>query len=327
MKRSIKGLARVILAIAIIFTQIFSLVPVTNAADSMNLAIGKTITASSYTQNYVATNANDGNTNTYWEGGANAYPETLTVDLGSNQTVNKMVLKLNASWETRTQTLSVLTSTDNNSYATNVGSNTYTFNPSSSNVVTINLTETTARYIRLNITGNSKATGGQVAEFEVYGTSTSIGTPDLIVTDITWNPASPSKGNAVTFSATIKNQGTGATTASVINGVSFFVDGTQVSWSDTNTSSIAAGASVTLTANGGPSNSAAWTATDGNHTIMAWVDDVNRITELNENNNQLTKTLTIGSTVTPTPTVTISPTPTVTPHLKKKKNKKRKQSR
>ncbi len=258
-----------------------------------NLAQGKTITASSYTQTYAAANANDGNVNTYWEGTGNAYPNTLTVDLGSVQSVGKVVLKLNAAWGSRTQALSVLSSTDNTTYTTRAASNAYTFDPASENTVTITFTNTSARYVRLNFTANSGATGGQAAEFEVYG-SGSAGTPDLIVTDISWNLANPAAGNAVTFSAVIKNQGTGATTAGVINGVSFLVDGTQVCWSDNNTSSIAAGASITVTSNGGPSGAAAWTATTGNHTVTAWVDDVNRISESNESNNSYSEGLTIG---------------------------------
>jgi hypothetical protein len=133
-----------------------------------NLAQGKTITASSYTQTYIAANANDGNVNTYWEGAANTYPNTLTVDLGSSQSVSKVVLKLNASWGSRTQTLSVLSSTDNLTYTTRAASSTYTFNPTSANTVTITFPAASARYIRLSFIANSGATAGQTAEFEVY---------------------------------------------------------------------------------------------------------------------------------------------------------------
>ncbi|MDF2473996.1 MAG: coagulation factor 5/8 type domain protein, partial [Anaerocolumna sp.] len=185
MKRSLKKCAYLVLALAVMITQAIGFYPTVYAADTANLAAGKTITASSVQQTYVATNANDGNVNTYWEGAANTYPNTLTVDLGSSQSVYKVVLKLNASWGSRTQALSVLSSTDNSTYTTRVASNTYTFNPTSNNIVTITFTETSARYIRLNFTSNSGATGGQVAEFEVYGTA-STGTPDLIVTDISW---------------------------------------------------------------------------------------------------------------------------------------------
>ncbi|NLG84059.1 MAG: carbohydrate-binding protein [Firmicutes bacterium] len=266
-------------------------------ADTANLALGKPITASSYTQTYVATNANDGNVYTYWEGAPNSYPNLLTVDLGSAQTVYKVVIKLNPDpiWATRVQTFSILTSTDGSTYTTTVASNTYTFDPATGNTVTVAFSEVSARYVRLSFTANSGATGGQAAEFEVYGPGSS-GQPDLVVTDISWSPVSPVAGNEVTFGATIKNQGTAATPAGVIHGVSFWVDGVQVSWSDTYTSSIPAGGTVTVTANWGPNNKATWTATSGTHTVMAWVDDVNRITnEANENNNTYSETMTVGS--------------------------------
>src|SRR4051794_3396404 len=95
----------------------------------------------------------------------------------------------------------------------------------------------------------------------------------------------------VTFSATIRNQGNGTTPANIIHGVSFWVDGAQVSWSDTSSNSLAAGATRTLTANGGPGGSSVWTATAGSHSVRAFVDDVNRIAESNETNNNLTNTV------------------------------------
>ncbi len=121
------------------------------------------------------------------------------------------------------------------------------------------------------------------------------GLPDLIVTGITQSPASPVAGNEVTFSCTVKNQGTAATPAGTILGAEFQVDGTEVSWSDTDTNALAAGDSIVLTANNGPLSKATWTATSGSHTILAWVDDVNRITESNENNNQYSQGLTVGT--------------------------------
>lgn len=299
MKCNRRKIVTVLTALVLVVCQVLVYPPgaYVKAADTGNLALGKTVTANNNTQSYVAANANDGNVNTYWEGAANAYPGILTADLGSSRSVNKIVLKLNASWEERSQTLSVLTSSDNTNYAATVAPAAYTFSPSASNTVTITFNQVNARYIRLQFTANTKAAGGQAAEFEIYGTADSgsgTGTPDLIVTDISWNPVSPSAGNSVVFSATIKNQGTGATQAGVINGVSFLVDGTQVSWSDNSTDSIAAGASVTVTANGGSKGTASWSAVSGSHTVKAWVDDINRISESNEDNNQYSKTVTVS---------------------------------
>ncbi len=115
--------------------------------------------------------------------------------------------------------------------------------------------------------------------------------PDLIVTDLTWTPAAPQTGNQVTFSATIKNIGTGATPEGVVHGVAFRVDGTQVSASVGHSASLAPGASRTQVADFGQITHT-WTATGGSHTIEATVDGVNFITnELNETNNKFSKTL------------------------------------
>jgi len=121
------------------------------------------------------------------------------------------------------------------------------------------------------------------------------GKPDLVVTDISWEPASPTNGNAVTMRATIKNQGSVSTPAGVIHGVLFtFDDGAAGPgvWSDTHTGSLAPGASVTLTANGGSAGSK-WTAVAGTHTVKANVDDINRITESNETNNIMSKQIVV----------------------------------
>src|SRR5439155_470161 len=110
---------------------------------------------------------------------------------------------------------------------------------------------------------------------------------------------SPTAGQAVTFSATVKNQGTAPTPAGTIVGALFSVDGTPASWSDTHTQALAAGATITLTANGGPSNLATWTATSGSHQVLAFVDDIDRIHESNEDNNKLTLSFTVGGACSP----------------------------
>ncbi|GAE06068.1 discoidin domain-containing protein [Paenibacillus sp. JCM 10914] len=53
------------------------------AAEPGNLAAGKNMTASSYTQTYVASNASDSNQATYWESNNNAFPQWLQVDLAA----------------------------------------------------------------------------------------------------------------------------------------------------------------------------------------------------------------------------------------------------
>jgi subtilase family serine protease len=111
---------------------------------------------------------------------------------------------------------------------------------------------------------------------------------DLTVTNIAWSPSFPSSGNQMSFSATIKNNGTVATQAGIIHGVRFEIDGNLVTWSDNNTQALAPGASRTVTANFGPAGSATWPATSGKHKLSAWVDDVNRLPDVDRSNNKLT---------------------------------------
>ncbi|NEE46306.1 fibronectin type III domain-containing protein, partial [Streptomyces sp. SID8455] len=75
-----------------------------------NLAVNKPITASSVVHTFVAANANDNSTTTYWEGAGGSYPNTLTVQLGSNAETQSVVVKLNpdSSWGPRTQRIEVL---------------------------------------------------------------------------------------------------------------------------------------------------------------------------------------------------------------------------
>jgi len=133
--------------------------------------IAQGITAGSHTQTYLAANASDGNPSTYWEGAANAYPNWIRVDLGASTSINQVVLRLPASWGARTQTFSVLKSADDITYTPVVDSASHTFSPSA-NTVTLNFTATAARYVKLNFTANTGATGGQLSEFEVNGPTT-----------------------------------------------------------------------------------------------------------------------------------------------------------
>jgi hypothetical protein len=141
-------------------------------SSTTNLALGKPATASSYYQAFVPANVNDGNTSSYWEStdGA-AYPQTITVNLGSVQTIGSVTLDLppSTSWSTRTQTLSVLGSTNGSTFSQIVGSAGYTFNPSTGNAVTISLPSgTSAQYVQLSFTGNTGWTAAQLSEFEVF---------------------------------------------------------------------------------------------------------------------------------------------------------------
>ena len=142
------------------------------ATTSTNLALNAAVTASSYTQTYAPANAVDGNTSTYWEANNGAWPSTITVNLGSSQTLGSITVTLPppAAWSTRTQTLSVLGSANGTSFSTLVASATYTWNPSTGNTVTIPLPSGTKdQYVQLSFTANSVQNGAQASEIEIFG--------------------------------------------------------------------------------------------------------------------------------------------------------------
>jgi hypothetical protein len=137
-----------------------------------NLALNKSTSDSGHQANYASGNAVDGNTDTYWESTNNAFPQWLQVDLGAATATRRIVLNLPplTAWGARTQTLSVLGSTDGSNFTTVVGSAGYPFDPNTGNTATITFPSTaTVRYLRLDFTANTGWPAGQASEFQVYG--------------------------------------------------------------------------------------------------------------------------------------------------------------
>ncbi|MFE2040687.1 discoidin domain-containing protein [Streptomyces sp. NPDC059477] len=138
-----------------------------------NLAQGRPATATGSVSGYGPGNAVDGNTTSYWESANSAFPQSLTVDLGSAQTVRRVVLKLPpaTAWGARTQTLSVLGGNAAGTFSTVVGSTGYRFDPATGNTVTIALPAgTSLRHLRLTVTGNTGWPAAQFSEVEAYAT-------------------------------------------------------------------------------------------------------------------------------------------------------------
>jgi hypothetical protein len=145
--------------------------PTTAPPSGTDLALHAAVSDTGHTQNYTAANTVDGDANSYWESADNAFPQSLTVDLGATRAVGRLVLKLPpaTAWSTRTETFSVLGSTDNAGYATLSASAGHTFDPGTGNTVTITLPSgTSTRYLRLTFTGNTGWAAGQLSELEVY---------------------------------------------------------------------------------------------------------------------------------------------------------------
>ncbi|GAA4815187.1 discoidin domain-containing protein [Streptomyces ziwulingensis] len=134
-----------------------------------NLAKGRPATATGQQDVHSAGRAVDGDPNSYWESANNAFPQSLTVDLGSAQAVRRLVLKLPPSpaWGARTQTLSVQGSTDGSAYATLAASKEYRFDPAAGNTVTVAL-NAHIRHLRLHVTGNTGWPAAQFSEVEAY---------------------------------------------------------------------------------------------------------------------------------------------------------------
>ncbi|WP_432839241.1 choice-of-anchor D domain-containing protein [Dactylosporangium sp. CA-092794] len=209
-----------------------------------NIALNKPVTASSQVNATQApATATDGNAATYWESANNAFPQWVQVDLGAVTSIGKVTLKLppDTAWATRTQTLSVLGSTDGSNFSTLSASAGRTFDPATGNTVAITVPATGVRYVRINITANTGWPAGQVAELEVYPSGG--GTTNAPVLS-----ASPS---ALTFASqalnttsasqavTITNTGTAAATVSAVS--------TSGDFSQTNTcGSIAVGGSCAV---------------------------------------------------------------------------------
>lgn len=239
-----------------------------------NLALGKPITASSVQHSYVAANANDDSVTTYWEGAA--YPNLLTVALGSNADLDRVVVKLNPdpAWAQRTQTITVEGRDQGAAaFTTLVPAQTYTFTPASGNTVTIPAGGRAAD-VRLRITANSGAPGGQAAEFQVFGVPAP--NPDLTVSGVSWSPRNPVETDAITVSATVRNAGTAASGATNVN---LYLGTAKAGTAQVGP--LAAGASATVSADIGPRET-------GSHQLTAKVDEANAVVEQDEANNSYT---------------------------------------
>jgi hypothetical protein len=225
------------------------------ADSTSNIAVGKSATANSVQQTFAATNSNDGNTSTYWEG-AGAYPQWLQIDLGSATSVGRVAVKLPPTWGSRTQTFSVLGSTDGTNFTTLSASASRVFDPSTVNTVTITFSAATVRFVRLNVTANTGAGGGQVAEFQIYPASAG-GTSATLAA----NPAS------LAFSSTVVNTSSAAQNVTVSNSGSAAGAVSSVTasgdFSQTNTcgTSIPAGGSCTVSVTFRPTTSGSRTGT------------------------------------------------------------------
>ncbi|GID26880.1 CARDB domain-containing protein [Paractinoplanes brasiliensis] len=237
----------------------------------VNLAAGKTMEASSNVFNFVAANANDNNLASYWE--SNGFPATLTAKLGSDATVTGVVVKLNpdAAWGPRTQSIQVLGRASGASTFTSLKARAdYAFG--SGNTVTIPVSGRAAD-VQLQFFSNTGAPGGQVAELQVLGSWAP--NPDLVVTGLSWSPATPDESSTITVTATVRNLGSVASAATTVD---VRLGGNTVG--SANVGALAAGASTTVTVNAGR-------RAQGSYQVSAVVDPADTVAETDNANNTL----------------------------------------
>jgi hypothetical protein len=250
----------------------------TGSGGGSNLAVGKPISASSVIHTYVAENANDNSTSTYWEGAGGSYPNTLTLKLGANADIDSVVLKLDpdTGWSKRTQNIQVLGRTqDASGFSSLVDAKDYVFDPAGGgNSVTIPVGDRAAD-VQLKFTSNTGATAGQVAEFQVMGTPAP--NPDLEVTELTTSPDSPVESDEITVSATVRNSGAASSPAGK---VAIRLGDTKVATAEVG--ALKAGAQSTVSASIGAREA-------GSYELSAVADDANEIIEQNETNNTWTR--------------------------------------
>jgi cell division septation protein DedD len=159
-------------------------------------------------------------------------------------------------------------------------------------------------------TNNSKSKKFNV-ESAINTNYTQTNGADLFVTDISYfnlttgeKNGSISAGDEIVWAANGVNAGTSTIGSGTKIGVQYQVDGqgwpaNTFTWCDAFFGPLAGGEFHEFRANGGNASGAdknIWIATNGNHTIMAWIDDSALIGESNEGNNQTTKNFTVPYT-------------------------------
>ncbi|MFD4525657.1 CARDB domain-containing protein [Streptomyces sp. NPDC058470] len=128
----------------------------------------------------------------------------------------------------------------------------------------------------LDSTNNSRTAANKLTVTQSPG-------PDLEVTGITTNPASPAAGASVSFTVAVHNRGISPTPAGSVARLQ--VGGTTLNGT---TGAIAAGATANVTISG------TWTATSGASVLTATADATNTVTETNENNNIFSRSIVVG---------------------------------
>lgn len=100
----------------------------------------------------------------------NAYPNELTVTFEETHTIHAIRVALNPQniWGKRTQTFAVLIMDENGEQQTLIPESAYEFDPDRGNEVILEFETAAVTSVTLEFTANTGASGGQVAEFEIF---------------------------------------------------------------------------------------------------------------------------------------------------------------
>jgi len=148
------------------------------------------------------------------------------------------------------------------------------------------------------IVSRDNGVGGLETTGPVWHYTTLGAPPDLIISNVTWNPASDLQaGQTITFTATVENTGSGPVVDAFK--VELYVDGSNIG-SKTVHPVMPENTSLPL--------SFSWTAVTGNHTIEVRADSQNKVIELYEENNSRSVDLPYIKDPTPPDIVSMVPT-------------------
>jgi hypothetical protein len=279
------------------------------------LSLGRPIEASSVEGDGLeGPNAVDGNMSTRWSS-AYADPQSLTVDLGTSQTVARIVLQ----WETAYgREYRLQTSEDGESWIDVVHVTDGDGDQDDHRVAA------TGRYVRL--LGLKRGTQWGYSLYEIWvldsddaplpqttsDESQVVRRPDLVISEVSWTPDPIRPGDRVTFSAVVENHGEAATSLGA-NGCAFQIGNETVARGEFDLVLAPADIAVcTADDTWGPVNA-------GEFIVLAWVDDegpqpYGQVEESDETNN-VSAAAGVIREATPTPTArpTILPSGTPTP--------------
>jgi len=133
------------------------------SSKSVKLGVASYSVSGAHSQ-YPASNAFDGSTSTRWT--SNGIGEYLDIDLGEDNTVDYLMLA-HYKGSSRTYNFKIYTKSSSSSSFTQVGNKS---NDSSDKLQTYDVTNSTARYIRIESNGGSSNNWSDISEVEIWGT-------------------------------------------------------------------------------------------------------------------------------------------------------------